>query len=162
MHAAAGDIASMFVFVHSISFPFFAAKSNLGWKLVGFMEQDPDLDRIGHGMDINDLRAKEKVLMQHDRACLGFSCLPLVLYSLAISLSSGDMLAACRIGSVGQGGGRGIRGSRGGQVKMEDGAGTSNPKKAKKQRPNLSNQTCYNYNGNLLLFEYLLVHILFF
>ena len=72
------------------------------------------------------------------------------------------MLAACQIGSVGQGGGRGVRGSRGGQVKLEDSAGASNPKKAKKQRPNLANQTCYNCNGNLLLFKCLLFHTLFF
>ena len=34
------------------------------------MEQDPDLDKVEHGMDINELRAKEKALMQHDRTCL--------------------------------------------------------------------------------------------
>ena len=56
------------VFVHPIfSHSSFAAKSNLGWRLVGFMEQDPDLDKVEHGMDINELRAKEKALMQHDR-----------------------------------------------------------------------------------------------
>ena len=58
------------------------------------------------------------------------------------------MLAACRIGTVGQGSSRGTRGSRGVQVKVEDSAGASNPKRAKKQRPNLANQTCYNCNGN--------------
>ena len=36
------------------------------------MEQDPDLDKIEHGMDINNLRAKEKALMLHDRTCLLF------------------------------------------------------------------------------------------
>ena len=30
------------------------------------MEQDPDLDKCTHGMDINDLRVKEKAMMQHD------------------------------------------------------------------------------------------------
>ena len=70
-----------------------------------------------------------------------------------ISLRAGDMLAASRIGNVGQAGGRGVRGSRGGQVKLEDSAGASNPKRAKKQRPNLSNQTCYNCNGNPLSFS---------
>ena len=74
-----------------------------------------------------------------------------------ISLRAGDMLAASRIGNVGQAGGRGVRGSRGGQVKLEDSAGASNPKRAKKQRPNLSNQTCYNCNGNFLSFSVPLV-----
>ena len=43
-----------------------AAKSSLGWKVVGFMELDPELDKAMHGMDISKLRAKEKAMMQHD------------------------------------------------------------------------------------------------
>ena len=51
-----------------------AAKSHLGWNVVGFMEADPDLIKEVHGMDIEDLRGHEKRLMQHNRCrSLSFS-----------------------------------------------------------------------------------------
>ena len=33
------------------------------------MEKNPELDKDRHGMDIEDLRAKEKQLMQHESTC---------------------------------------------------------------------------------------------
>ena len=70
MHAAAGEkhdsLTRMLLFLS----PFlFAAVSPLGWKVVGFMEKNPELDKDRHGMDIDDLRAKEKQLMQHESTC---------------------------------------------------------------------------------------------
>ena len=70
MHAAAGEnhdsLTRMLLFLS----PFlFAAVSPLGWKVVGFMEKNPELDKDRHGMDIEDLRAKEKQLMQHESTC---------------------------------------------------------------------------------------------
>ena len=44
-----------------------AAKSQLGWSVVSYMEEDPDLVKEEHGLDIDDLRAHEKKLMQHNR-----------------------------------------------------------------------------------------------
>ena len=49
-----------------------AAASPLGWKVVWFMEKHPELDKNTHGLDIDDLRAKEKQLMQHESTCFFF------------------------------------------------------------------------------------------
>ena len=49
---------------------FSTAKSQLGWSVVSYMEEDPDLVKEEHGLDIDDLRAHEKKLMQHNRCDL--------------------------------------------------------------------------------------------
>ena len=49
---------------------FSTAKSHLGWSVVSYMEEDPDLVKEEHGLDIDDLRAHEKKLMQHNRCDL--------------------------------------------------------------------------------------------
>ena len=69
MHAIAGNTCLLFWFLlmRCLLCP---AKSPLGWKIVSFMEQDPDLDKSEHGMDISELRAKEKAMMQHERTFL--------------------------------------------------------------------------------------------
>jgi hypothetical protein len=36
------------------------------------MEKHPELDKNTHGLDIDDLRAKEKQLMQHESTCFFF------------------------------------------------------------------------------------------
>ena len=83
MHAVAGVLAWIsdllcleIVSVFSMTKLSYAAKSSLGWKTVGFMEQDPELDKAMHGMDISELRAKEKAMMQYDRkfSTRSFSC----------------------------------------------------------------------------------------
>ena len=49
---------------------FSTAKSQLRWSMVSCMEEDPDLVKEEHGLDIDDLRAHEKKLMQHNRCDL--------------------------------------------------------------------------------------------
>ena len=39
----------------------------MGWNLVSFKEADPDLDKEIHRMDMEDIRAYEKTMMQHNR-----------------------------------------------------------------------------------------------
>ena len=73
MHAAAGrflveDRFSCIVYLRVILTRVFStAKSQLGWGLVGYMEADPDLVKEVHGLDIEELRAHEKRMMQHTR-----------------------------------------------------------------------------------------------
>ena len=43
------------------------AKSHLGWSVVSYMEADPDLVKEVHGLDIDNLRAHEKKMTQHNR-----------------------------------------------------------------------------------------------
>ena len=45
-------------------------KSSFGWELVGFMEADPDLHKEVHGLDIEELRAQEKRMMEHNRCVM--------------------------------------------------------------------------------------------
>ena len=76
MHAAAGVLHTLLSC--NLSHHFCTAASPLGWRVVGFMEKHPELDKDTHGMDIDDLRAKEKQLMQHKSTCF-FSCFCLVV-----------------------------------------------------------------------------------
>ena len=46
---------------------FSITKSQLGGGLVGYMEADPDLVKEVHGLDIKELRAHKKRMMQHNR-----------------------------------------------------------------------------------------------
>ena len=46
------------------------AKSHLGWSVVSYMEADPDLVKEEHGLDIDNLRAHKKKMMQHNRCDL--------------------------------------------------------------------------------------------
>ena len=43
------------------------AKSHSGWSVVSYMEADPDLVKEVHGLNIDDLRAHKKKMMQHNR-----------------------------------------------------------------------------------------------
>ena len=67
MHAAAGILHTLLSC--NLSHHFCTAASPLGWRVVGFMEKHPERDKDTHGMDIDDLRAKEKQLMQHKSTC---------------------------------------------------------------------------------------------
>ena len=44
-----------------------ATVSGLGWQLVTSMERNPDLNKELHGWDMEEVRAFEKKLMQHNR-----------------------------------------------------------------------------------------------
>ena len=46
------------------------AKSHSGWSVVSYMEADPDLVKEEHGLDIDNLRAHKKKMMQHNRCDL--------------------------------------------------------------------------------------------
>ena len=46
------------------------AKSSFGWELVSFMEADLDLHKEVHGLDIEELRAQEKRMMEHNRCVM--------------------------------------------------------------------------------------------
>ena len=46
------------------------AKSSFGWELVSFMEADLDLHKEVHGLDIEELRAQERRMMQHNRCVM--------------------------------------------------------------------------------------------
>ena len=46
------------------------AKSHLGWSVVSYMEADPDLVKEVHGLNIDNLRAHKKKMMQHNRCDL--------------------------------------------------------------------------------------------
>ena len=127
----------------------YAAKSPLGWKIVSFMEEDPDLDKSEHGMDISELRAKEKAMMQHERMFLGrFSFRAKFVGKLC--LFQGDLSASYKSAASVQPARRGSRGHRGALDRtpgLAEGAGASNPKKPRKGKGNLATTTCYNCNG---------------
>ena len=57
------------------------AKSELGWGLIGYIEADPDLDKELHSLDIDELRAYEKRMMQHSRCDHGVISLVLIFPS---------------------------------------------------------------------------------
>ena len=73
MHAAAGrflveDHFSCIAYLRvTLTRVFSTAKSQLGWGLVGYIEADPDFVKEIHGLDIEELRAHEKKMMQHNR-----------------------------------------------------------------------------------------------
>ena len=106
-----------------------AAKSPLGWALMGHMEADPDLVKEVHGFDIEELRSEEKKMMQHNR----------------------EIAAATRIRHDRPGGaGRGSRGNRDRDAGQYSGGGASAPHSAKKRKRGADKSvTCYECNGNI-------------
>ena len=76
MHAAAGRFLveehfSCIAYLRvTLTRVFYTAKSQLGWGLVGYMEADPDLVKEIHGLDIEELGAHKKRMMQHTRCAL--------------------------------------------------------------------------------------------